>query len=83
MFAVHGRRAGSLAIKHDGDEPAYSYDPEIYAYGNLQNDAFALPHEAYELTVTAEAGEIKSEPGRFLLHNEGTTYRGLRLQPLD
>jgi hypothetical protein len=73
----------AVAIKHDGDAQAYAFDPEIYAYGNLRNDAFALPHEAYDVTVTAHAGEIPSEPHRFVLHNAGTAYRDLRLEPVD
>jgi hypothetical protein len=69
----------AVAIKHNNDPQAYAFDPEIYAYGNLRNDKLALPHEAYEVTVTAQAGEIRAEPRRFLLHNEGTAYRDLRL----
>jgi hypothetical protein len=73
----------AVAIKHNGDAQAYAFDPEIYVHGNLRNDAFELPHEAYGVTVTAHAGEIKSEPRLFVLHNAGTDYRGLRLEPAD
>jgi hypothetical protein len=73
----------AVAIKHNGDAQAYAYDPEIYAHGNLRNDVFALPHEAYDVTVTAQAGEIPSEPCRLVLYNAGTAYRDLRLEALD
>jgi hypothetical protein len=71
----------AVAIKHHGFAQAYRFDPEIYVTGNLRNDAFALPDDVYDVTVTAHAGEIKSEPRRFVLHNAGTDYRGLRLKP--
>lgn len=52
----------AVAIKHDGDAQAYAFDPEIYVFGNLRNPAFALPDKAYDVTVTAHAGEISSKP---------------------
>jgi hypothetical protein len=42
---------------------------------NLRNDALRLPDELYEVTVFAQAGEIKSAPRKFLLHNAGTSPR--------
>jgi hypothetical protein len=71
----------AVAIKHNGDPMAYAFDPAIYAYLNLRNDALALPHERYDVNVTVQAGEIKAEPRRFVLHNDGTEYRDLRLEP--
>jgi hypothetical protein len=70
----------AIAIKHNGDAVAYAFDPWLYAGGNLRNEEYALPHEQYEVTVTARAGGIGSEPRRFLLHNDGTEYRDLRLE---
>jgi hypothetical protein len=70
----------AIAIKHNGDAQAYAFDPAIYAPGNLRNHDLALPHETYDVTVTATAGGIKSEPCHFVLHNAGTEYRGLRLE---
>ena len=72
----------AVAIKHNNDAAAYAYDPEVYAPGNLRNEEFQLPDELYEVTVVAQAGEIKSPPRRFLLHNTGTSPRDLRLEPL-
>jgi hypothetical protein len=69
----------AIAIKHNNDPAAYAYDPEVYSLGNLRNDDLQLPDELYELTVVAQAGEIKSPPRRFLLHNAGTSPRDLRL----
>ncbi len=71
----------AIAIKHNNDAAAFAYDPEVYALGNLRNDEYQLPDELYEVTVLAQAGEIKSL-GRFLLRNAGTTPRDLRLEEL-
>ncbi|HEY2333652.1 MAG TPA: hypothetical protein VGH58_01420 [Solirubrobacterales bacterium] len=73
----------AVAIKHNNDPAAYAYDPEVYALGNLRNDDFQLPDELFEVTVIAQAGEIKSPPRRFLLHNAGTSPRDLRLEPIE
>jgi hypothetical protein len=73
----------AVAIKHNNDPAAYAYDPEVYALGNLRNDDLQLPDELYEVTVVAQAGEIKSPPRRFLLHNAGTSPRDLRLEPIE
>jgi hypothetical protein len=73
----------AVAIKHNNDAAAYAYDPEVYAPGNLRNPEFELADERYEVTVTAQAGEIKSAPRRFLLHNAGTSPRDLRLEPAE
>lgn len=73
----------AVAIKHNNDPQAYAFDPDIYAHGNLRRDALALPHEAYNVTVTARAGGIESEPRRFRLHNAGTAWRDLRLESPD
>lgn len=73
----------AVAIKHNNDAAAFAYDPEVYAPGNLRNDDFQLPDELYEVTVVAQAGEIRSPPRRFLLHNGGTSPRDLRLEPIE
>ncbi len=73
----------AVAIKHNNDAAAYAYDPEVYALENLRNDDFQLPDELYEVTVVAQAGEIKSPPRRFLLHNAGTSPRDLRLESIE
>jgi len=73
----------AVAIKHNNDAAAFAYDPEVYALGNLRNDELQLPDELYEVTVVAQAGEIKSPPRRFLLHNAGTSPRDLRLEPIE
>lgn len=73
----------AVAIKHNNEAAAFAYDPEVYALGNLRNDAFQLPDELYEVTVVAQAGEIKSPPRRFLLHNAGSTPRDLQLESLE
>lgn len=70
----------AVAIKHNNDLHAFAYDPDVYAEGNLRNDAFQLADERYEVTITATAGEISSEPCRFLLHNSGSSPRDLRLE---
>lgn len=70
----------AVAIKHNNEPNAFAYDPEIYAQGNLRTDALRLPDELYEVTVVAQAGEIKSAPRKFLLHNAGTSPRDLRLE---
>jgi hypothetical protein len=73
----------AVAIKHNNDAAAYAYDPKVYAFGNLRNEEFELADELYEVTVVAQAGEIKSPPRRFLLRNGGTSPRDLRLEPID
>lgn len=70
----------AVAIKHNNEPHAFAYDPEVYAGGDLRNDALLLADERYEVTVTATAGEISSTPCRFLLHNSGSTPRDLRLE---
>jgi hypothetical protein len=78
---TEGGEPVAVAIKHNGDPMAYAFDPAIYAHLNLRNGALALPHERYDVHVTAQAGEIKADPRRFVLHNDGTEYRDLRLEP--
>jgi hypothetical protein len=73
----------AVAIKHNNDAAAFACDPEVYALGSLRNDDFQLPDELYEVTVVAQAGEIKSPLRRFLLRNGGTSPRDLQLEPIE
>lgn len=83
LSATEDGETVAVAIKHNNDAAAFAFDPEVYALGNLRNDELQLPDELYEVTVVAQAGEIKSPPRRFLLHNEGTSPRDLRLQSIE
>jgi hypothetical protein len=74
----------ALAIKHDGDAKAYAFDPKrIYQDPiGLRDPAAQLSETEYEVTVTAQAGEI-SAVNCFTLRNEGTQHVGLRLDRRD
>jgi hypothetical protein len=74
-----------IAIKTEGHDEAYGFGPESYLYetSHLQNPEWELPHELYEVEVVAEAGGLASAPARFLLRNEGNSYRGLSLEPVS
>lgn len=74
--------AVAVAIKHNGDAVAYADRPELYENGNLRSSRLALPHERYDVTVTARAGDISSKPTCFRLDNDGVTPRDLRLRPI-
>ena len=80
LSAAAAGEAVAVAIKHNNEPSAFAYDPEIYALGNLRNNAFHLPDELYEVTVVAQAGEIKAAPRKFLLRNAGTSPRDLHLE---
>lgn len=69
----------AVAIKHEADDQAYAFGPDLYSSGDLRRPELALPHEEYRVTVTARAGEITSSPTEFRLLNAGPTSRDLRL----
>jgi hypothetical protein len=71
----------AVALKRDGERQAYAFGWMLYAAlpdAPLSDDSLALPHDAYEITVEAEAGGIECSE-RFLLHNDGDLHTGLRL----
>lgn len=78
-----GHRGGVVAVglKRDGDRQAYAFGWMLYAAlpdAPLPDASLELPHDAYEVTVEAEAGGVACS-GRFLLHNEGDHHTDLRL----
>jgi hypothetical protein len=78
-----GRRGGvvAVALKRDGERQAYAFGWMLYSAlpdGPLADDSLELPHDAYEVTVEAEAGGIECSAS-FLLHNGGDQHTGLRL----
>jgi hypothetical protein len=78
-----GRRGGvvAVALKRDGERQAYAFGWMLYAAlpeGPLADDSLELPHDAYEVTVEAEAGGIECS-ATFLLHNDGDHHTGLHL----
>jgi hypothetical protein len=73
-----GQNVG-IAIKTEGDAEAYGFASESYFAPMLSKPEWTLPHNEYDVEVVAEAGGIRSEVARFVLHNTGTTYTGLSL----
>jgi hypothetical protein len=78
-----GHRGGvvAVALKRDGERQAYAFGWMLYAAlpdGPLADASLELPHDAYEVTIEAEAGGIECS-ARFLLHNEGDHHTGLKL----
>jgi hypothetical protein len=71
------RCANSIAL----NEPT-GLRPENQDPIGLRDPGAQLSETEYEVTVTAEAGEI-SAVDRFTLRNEGTRYAGLRLDRRD
>lgn len=73
----------AVAIKHDGEADAYAFHP-MWIYQDpvgLRNAAARLSETEYEVTVTAEAGEITADK-RFKLRNDGMRHTDLGLSEL-
>jgi hypothetical protein len=70
-----------IAIKTEGRAAAYGFGPESYEYisDHLQKPEWQLPHEEYGVELVAEAGGLTSPLATFVLRNDGSDYRGLRL----
>ena len=78
-----GPRGGvvAVALKRDGERHAYGFGWMLYAAlpdAPLSDASLELPHDAYEVEVTAEAGGIEASE-MFLLHNDGDRHTDLRL----
>jgi hypothetical protein len=72
-------QTAAIAIKTDGHASAYAFASESYFFANLENPEWALPHEAYDVEVYAEAGGIRSPTARFVLTNAGPHYTSMSL----
>lgn len=68
-----------IAIKTHECMEAYGFGPESYLHDRLQNPDWRLPHEEYDVEISAEAGGLMSPIATFVLHNDGADYRGLKL----
>jgi hypothetical protein len=73
----------AIALKDDGDESAFAFGQWSYQVSDLKGKPWwELPHDEYDVEVVARAGGIETRRS-FVLHNAGTTARGLRLAASD
>jgi hypothetical protein len=71
-----------IAIKYQGEQQAFGFTGESYAYEGWRNPDLALPDERYLVTVRATTGGIEGD-AVFRLHNAAGAETGLRLEPVS
>ena len=70
-----------VAIKRKGDNSAFGFTSESYAFPDFCSPELRLPDEEYLVTVEAFAGGIR-KASQFRLRNTGSAETGLRLEPV-
>jgi hypothetical protein len=71
-----------IALKYRGEEQAFGFTGESYAYDGWRNPNLALPDERYTVTVRASAGGITAKAD-FRLDNSGDAETHFRLQSIE